>query len=476
MESDSVLRRFWPLSIAARITVWYALLAFGLIFAATGILYRVLVTNLEQEDNRILADHLVDTRLVLLNGSSLPISLPEKGPPNTSGQQPLVYIRIIDDAGRALLETPGLSNELAAPTTADLASLTSTEGTYHTIVSRSGKRFEVLTARVANDDANEAGRFIQVAIDRDSERNVLAQYRERMWFVLSLSLVLCSLIGYAIARGAMRPIKKIGYSAERVGSSTLHERIATRGLPEELLRLAETFNNMLDRLQESFARVSQFSDDVAHELRTPINNLRGEMEVALGKVRSNEDYHEILGSCLEEAARISRVIESLLFLARAENAREPFQREKIDVGKELAAVQEFYEAAAAEAGIDLRLSLAADLGARVDRTLFQQAVGNLVSNAISHTPTGGSVQITAHADPIWLYVGVADTGCGISTEHLPRVFDRFYRVDRARSGSHRNVGLGLALVKSIVARHGGRIEIDSEVGRGTKVTLLFLLS
>ena len=167
------------------------------------------------------------------------------------------------------------------------------------------------------------------------------------------------------------------------------------------------------------------------------------------------------------------MIQSLLFLARTEQASEPPQRETIEVGRELAAVQEFYDAAAAERGVSLRVAATYGLSAPLNRTLFQQAVGNLVSNAIGHTPANGVVQIAAHTETSWLMVSVTDTGCGIAPEHLPHVFDRFYRVDRARATSEHNVGLGLAMVKSIVERHGGRIEIDSDVGRGTRVTLIF---
>ena len=472
MTDVARLRWPWPMSIAARMTVWYTSLAFASIFAATAFLYWVLITNLEREDNRILADHLSNVQL-LLRATPWAVTSPlNESSASASLQQPLIYIRIVDSDGRVLLETPGLSTELPEPTNADLAAITSADGVSQTVESRSGRVFQVLTARIAGGDSNKSARFIQVGIDRDDERHVLTKYRERMWLVLISSLILCSIVGYGIARGGMRPIENIGQTAERIGSSTLHERIATPGLPAELSRLAETFNNMLDRLQGSFARVSQFSDDVAHELRTPINNLRGEMEVALSKTRSREDYHETLGSCLEECERLSRVIESLLFLARAENSREPLQCDNIDVGKELTAVQEFYEAAAAEAGVDLCLSVATELRACIDRTLFQQAIGNLVSNAISHTPGGGTVEIAVHADPTSLHVSIMDSGCGIPAEHLPHVFDRFYRVDRARSGSNHNVGLGLAVVKSIIVRHGGRIEIDSNVDRGTEVKLL----
>lgn len=469
LADDTRLRWGRPLAIAAKMTIWYALLAFALILGATGFLYWVLIENLEQEDARILADSLSNARLLLRTSS--PANFSQMNARTTGGsQRSLVYFRVVDTSGRVLLETPGLSSEMPAPTASDLAALPSTNAVTRTVVTHSGRPFQVLTGRDA--DAKEGALFIQVAIDRDNEKHVLAQYREKMWLALGLSLFLCSLVGYGIARGGMRPIRNISEISERIGSSTLHERIVTSGLPAELLRLAETFNNMLDRLQDSFARVSQFSDDVAHELRTPINNLRGEIEVALIKARSNEDYYNVLGSCLEECARISRIIESLLFLARTENSSEPLKRDTVNVGRELTAVRDFFEAAAAEAGVDLRVSAEPGLSGRVDRTLFQQAIGNLVSNAISHTPCGGSVVVSARAGPSELYIHIVDTGCGIPSEHLPHIFDRFYRVDRARSGVRKNVGLGLAVVTGIIARHGGRIGIDSEVGRGTNVTLV----
>ena len=453
-------------------TTWYTLSAFGLVLVATGFLYWVLVTNLQREDIRVLQDNLSNVGLLL---RSLPPGiLPDRRSESVlvAGQQPQVYLRILDEKAQTLLETPGMSRELPAPTMTDLAALDS-RATTREITLRSGKVFQTLAARVSDEAHAIPTWFIQVAIDRDDEERLLVRYRERFWLVLSLSVVICSIAGYLIARGGMRPIEDIGRTAQRIRSATLHERIGTSGLPSELAGLAETFNNMLDRLQESFARVSQFSDDVAHELRTPINNLRGEIEVALSRGRTSEDYREILGSSLEECARISRVVQSLLFLARAENASETLQRENVDVGKELTAVQEFYEAAATEAGVDLLVSVSADLTAALDRTLFQQAVGNIVSNAIAHTPKGGTVNVTASADVASLHVSVTDTGCGIAPEHLPRVLDRFYRVDRARSNSSSNVGLGLAVVKSIMERHAGTIEIDSAVGRGTQATLTF---
>jgi len=470
----------WPFrrpSIALRLTVWYALSALALIFLATGFLYWVLVTNLEREDNQELADNLANVRLLLQSSASgaSPVRADETlGWPQQ--REPQMYLRILDDSARILVETPGMSRELPPPTVAALAALPQVDRLSRQVISGSGKLFQTLAARVNGEGAAAPVRFVQVAMDRANDEHVLVQYRERLWLVLSLSVFVCALIGYVIARGGMRPIEHIGQTAERIRSTTLHERIATAGLPAELSGLAETFNTMLDRLEESFARVSQFSDDVAHELRTPVNNLRGEIEVALSKARPQGDYRDVLGSCLEECTRISRVIQSLLFLARAENATDALQRDQVNVGRELAAVQEFYGAAASEAGVGLGVSVAPDLEARLDRTLFQQAISNLMSNAIAHTPPGGSVAITAHVEAECLRVTVIDNGCGISAENLPRVLDRFYRADRARSGSTHNVGLGLAVVKGIVERHRGRIEIDSEVGRGTRVEITLAAS
>jgi two-component system heavy metal sensor histidine kinase CusS len=231
---------------------------------------------------------------------------------------------------------------------------------------------------------------------------------------------------------------------------------------------------MLDRLEESFARLSRFSADIAHELRTPVYNLRGEVEVAVAKPRSPEEYREVLGSNLEECGRLAHLIDRLLFLARAENPETQITREPCDLGRELATVCEFYELSAREKGVGLAVAAGKTVQADLDRPLFQRAVGNLIANALAHTPPGGTVTLTATGDETSARVEVADTGPGIPAEHLPHVFDRFYRADHSRSSANGRVGLGLAIVRSITELHGGTVEIASEVGRGTRVRLLFL--
>jgi two-component system heavy metal sensor histidine kinase CusS len=454
-------------SIALRMTLAYALFTFTLVFLSGGLLYLTLVTSLDNEDMRDLADNLGNARLLLHGADGTPpprLLRPSWAPAG----QPEIYLRLLDSQGRVLTETPGMAVELAAPDPRELAQLPRHDGARRELRSRSGKPFLSLIVSVQRADGAGTARFMQVAMDIEHDESILAQYRQRLWLIFGTSLVLCSGVGYLIARAGLSPVATIARTAAHIRSSTLHERIETTGLPGELAGLAATFNGMLDRLEQSFAHVSRFSDDVAHELRTPVNNLRGEIEVALAMQRSSEDYREILSSCLEECTRIGRLIQTLLFLARADTSIEALQRENIDVADELTKVEDYYGAAALDAAVQLRIISASALHARLDRTLFQQAVGNLVSNAIAHTPPGGTVTVAASVVAERLTVQVSDTGCGIAPEHLPRVFDRFYRVDRTRGHPH-NAGLGLAVVRSIATRHGGDVQIDSEVGRGTVV-------
>ncbi len=460
-----------PRSIALRIVVWYVLSAFALIFFATGALYQVLVSGLEQEDIRNLRDYMNTARSWLQSQPNRPLPTNVARLPSKSQERAEIYVRLLDPDGMVLFETSGMSSEVGQPTQSELSSVTVADNARQ-VMSQSKKPFLLHSTRVLAADSAELIGFIQGAMDLTYDEVQLRRYRERLWVVLGISLILCSVVGYFIAKGGMRPLSKIGQTAERIRSSTLHERIDTVKLPSELSGVANTFNAMLDRLAESFARVSEFSDDVAHELRTPINNLRGEIEVALSKARTSEDYREVLGSCLEECNRLSRIIHSLLFLARAEGDQHPLHLEDVPVRETLEAVKEFYEPASTEAGVTLNVVAPTGLSGRLDRTLCRQAVSNLVSNALGHTAPGGTVEIRAESSGSWISVKVTDTGSGISAEHLPHVFERLYRADKARAGSTHSAGLGLAIVKSIALRHGGRVDIQSQIGRGTEVALI----
>jgi two-component system heavy metal sensor histidine kinase CusS len=261
-------------------------------------------------------------------------------------------------------------------------------------------------------------------------------------------------------------------AARNISSTNLRVRIHPEGYPFELASLAATFNQMLDRLEESFERISRFSADIAHDLRTPVNIIRGEAEVALARARTVEEYREVLDSSLEEAVRLSDLIGDLLFLARAESPLNQLRPVRVNPLELLTAVRDYYEASAASAHISLTVVATAEtLLIDLDRSLMLRAISNLVSNSIAHTEPGGTVTLAASKEADGLRIEVSDTGVGIPEDALPRVFDRFFRVDPARSKISGGTGLGLAIVQSILAAHGGSADITSQLGRGTRVTL-----
>jgi two-component system heavy metal sensor histidine kinase CusS len=256
---------------------------------------------------------------------------------------------------------------------------------------------------------------------------------------------------------------------KRVGPKQLHERVTAVGWPRELQPLAVAFDDMLGRLEDLFVRLSQFSADIAHELRTPIGNIRGEAEVALTRPRSADEYREVIESTIAECQHLGHIVDNLLFLARTEAAEGHLQRTSFDARAAIERVAAFHEPIAEEQKLTIRCQGEGTFNA--DEMLFSRAVNNLVENAVHHTPAGGTIEIAIANRGANSEVSVKDTGRGIAAEHLPRVFDRFYRADPSRSSE--GVGLGLALVKSIMDLHGGSAQIASEPGRGTTVTLSF---
>lgn len=456
-----------PWSLAARLTAWYSGSAFILILAATSFLYWASVRNLDHQDDQLLGDRVrvLLTVLPKTPGDTAEIHREVKEEWEAH-QRTEIHVRILDEEGQVIAETPEISRLLPA---SSFPSPAAEPGSGSDRSAATGRLFRVLAVRAGSGSPY----IIQVAMDRSLEMQLRADYRKNLFLVLGVAFIVCAVAGYWIAHRGIRPIHDITETARRIRPTNLDERMDPVGLPAELLTLAATFNQMLERLERSFARLSQFSADIAHELRTPVYSMRGEIEVALSKPRSREEYREILGSGLEECGRLARLIDRMLFLARAENPETQITREPCDLGVELATVREFYELAATEAGVRLAADVRGKVLADLDRTLFQRAVGNLVANALAHTPRGGSVTLMASGNATSTRVEVADTGSGIPADHLPHVFDRFYRADSTRSSRNGSVGLGLAIVQSIMELHGGSVDIVSEAGRGTRVILNF---
>jgi len=461
-------------SIAARLTFLYTLSAFGILFLALSFLYWEISDDLHNQEDRSLVDEITTLRAIIGEHPNAPELLQaEVEVESTVRPFTKYYARILDEAGQVVVQTPGMKTVISSPTIFPeplKVSESLRRGT--TWKGPDGRTYLCTAARAQVGFSRQHRRVIQLALEVTEQEEMLNRYRDWLLVVLVAGVVGSGLVGSGIARRGMRPLQAITEAAQRITAAQLNERISPRAWPKELTMLATEFDEMLGRLQDTFIRLSQFSADLAHELRTPINNLMGEVDVALSRGRTAEEYRLVLESSLEECGRLSRMIDSLLFLARAENTEVKAQTCWFDATKEIRAVLDFYDALAAEGGVELELQGASALHG--DVILFRRALSNLLGNALRYTPSGGKILVAIRNESDQkVEVRISDSGSGIPAEHLPKIFDRFYRVDPSRSRHPEGTGLGLAIVKSIMDLHGGTVSAESEIGKGTTFTLTF---
>jgi len=460
-------------SVTKRLTLLYAAAAFGMLAVATGFLYWVLKEDLIEEDQQFLANKIHVLRVILRERPDDPHAIQEEILWEGSGFPASEYFaRVLDESGHTLIETSEMTRILPPSLFPEAAGTTEIPGQATGWKSPAGRAFLLMAAWADVGPYGEQKRLVQVAMDDSYEDALISNYGRKVMIVLLFGIFFSAGAGALVARKGMQPLEEITLAVERVSSTQLHERIGSIRWPRELATLASSFDRMLDRLEDAFNRLSRFSADLAHELRTPLNNMMGEAEVALSRDRTPEEYREVLESGLEEYGRLSRMIESLLFLARSESAEARIQRSRLDARKEIEAVREFHDAVAREQAVGVTcLGHGFVLG---DANLFRRAMSNLLANSLRYTSPGGRVTLAIQeSEDHTGEIRVSDTGSGIDPEHLERIFERFYRADPARSGRPEGTGLGLAIVKSIMDLHGGSASIESEPGKGTTVTLRF---
>lgn len=309
------------------------------------------------------------------------------------------------------------------------------------------------------------------------KEETIEDYWEILLITSFFGILSAGLSGLFLAYWSMRPIKHITRAIQKTTVTDLKTRLdVEQNWPKEFQQLSTHFNAMLDRLDIAFQHLSQFSADLAHELRTPINNLKGEAEICLMKKRSTKTYQRVIESSLEEYERLSQLIENILFLARTEDSKNPLMYEDIPLRKTIEKVMEYYVPMADEKNITLifRGDENDYLTLHVDDFLFQRVLHNIFSNAVRYT-LQGNITTEISLFPNQVHIKVIDTGIGVSPEHLPHLFERFYRADIARSHTSGGSGLGLAMVKSIIDLHHAKIAIESTLGHGTTVHLIFPL-
>src|ERR1700731_1357470 len=451
-------------SISTQLVVLFTLCAALLLSCGLGVFYWMVVRHAFEEDNAVLADKLAAIRTDLRQSNG--INTVDRELKNRRAGEPVVYwMRIIDPAGSVVTETPGMDRLLPpgifAPPQTSMPLLRSTKD-----YQKDGKLFSLVAI---NEPVDGQSYVLQVAQDRSADERFRKEFGALLALVLGLGLIASTVVAITVTKRGLRPLTEMRRALERVQPAHLSERIEPAQWPRELQPVVTAFDGMLDRLEDSFTRLSQFSADLAHELRTPIGNMLGEAQVALTRQRSAEEYRSVIESTAAECERLSGIIDNLLFLARAESAEQQVERSLFTGRSALEKISGFYQTAAEDRHVNIACSGEGQIFA--DPALFNRALSNLIDNALRFTTDGGNIHISIGTRDGGTEVSVRDTGSGIAPEHLPRVFDRFYRGDASRSSA--GTGLGLALVKSIVDLHGGSARIEAELGRGTTVILTF---
>ncbi len=460
-----------PMSLTGRLAILFASVTV-VTFAGVGIyLYQVLAQQMERGDDLELISKTVLVRHLLLEANSVQAirTEPHRFVDAVFGHQGLLLL-LKDREGQTLVLSQQPSKPLSAapavPLTRDAEASDVQDW-----------RSAVGPGRLLSSVGVVGDRFhtpvmITVAREGSDHSAMLAEFAKNMMFAVLAGSALAAGLGLLVVRLGLRPLREIIVKANAISTHQLNTRLSVEQSPRELRELGTAFNAMLNRLEDGVRRLSQFAADIAHDIRTPINTLLLETQVVLSGTRTNDEYQALLVSNIEEYERLARLVENTLFLARADNAQLALRLERVDMATELGRIRDYFDGVADEAGISVEVDTHVTQ-LLADRVLLQRAVSNLVSNAISHAAGGTVVHISARSTPDFTEIAVENAGPGIPPEHLPHIFERFYRVDAARSASAHSSGLGLAIVRAIMQLHGGDASAESVPGTHTVMRLRF---
>jgi heavy metal sensor kinase len=325
---------------------------------------------------------------------------------------------------------------------------------------------------------NKRPYFLAIGRSLGDARRQVQQFTRYYFLALPGMIAVCTIFGWLIAGRAIRPVNLVAQAAQNITGSNLSLQIPRRGAGDELDNLVDSFNRMTVRLQQSFEQIRRFSTDVSHELRTPLTAVRGQLEVAVFTAETPEQYREAIINALEDVEKLSSIVRTLLLLSQAESGQVVLQKAPLDLAGLAADVVDQFQIPAE--GKNVRLSADLEPGAIVsaDHTQIERLLSNLLSNAVKYTPAGGRVKVSARLaeSPGWALLAVEDTGVGIAAKNLPHIFDRFYRVRNAQTNMIQGLGLGLSFVAWIVDVHGGKIDVTSEEGAGSRFAVLLPLA
>lgn len=358
-----------------------------------------------------------------------------------------IAILVGDDAGRALYATPGIN----------LPSATSMPRNMLQHWKEENRNWHLLAADIQTSIPEAPRLHVLIAIDGSHHENFLVSFRRTLWMFVAVAAGLTCILGWWAVRRGLAPLRAMRDEAASITANHLDLRLRADTVPFELAELAHTLNDMLQRLQEAFRRLTDFSSDLAHELRTPVNNMLTGAQVALGRARTVDEYRDMLASNIEEYERLARMIADMLFLAQTDNGLVVPRRESVDLARQVADLMEFFEALAEEKS--LRVQCSGHASVQGDTLMLRRALANLLANAIRHAPEHGQVSVRIDTEGNDAVASVENSGTPILEEHRSRIFDRFYRADPARHREGEGAGLGLAISRAIARAHGGDITV-----------------
>ncbi len=437
-----------PLSLGLRLTLLFAGIA-ALVFTLFGwFIVRAIEQHFASEDGRELraVAQVVENSLPGLSTGEGQAHMRQHFADLLTGHHGIA-LRVVDATGGILYDSGGPWPDTPA---AGGKIQTWQEGEH---------RYRVLQRSAAAPVAGSPFHiFITLAIDYHA--HFLQHFHRTLWLMVAASIVIAGILGWLGVRQGHKPLRRISDQLHRIGAQALHTRLAPDRVPRELAELVSAFNALLQRLEQSFVRLAHFSDDIAHELRTPITVLMTQTQVALTQARSADQYREILYSSMEEYERLAQMVGDMLFLAKTGNLRVPPSDDEVDLAAQTRDLFDYYGMLAEDR--QLTLTLDGEARARGDRLMLRRAIANLLSNAIRHTPPGRAVTVRLRQTAATAEVCVSNPGAAIAAEHLPHLFERFYRVDPSRQRDGEGTGLGLAIVKAIADAHGGRVGVRSD--------------
>ncbi|HST21492.1 MAG TPA: HAMP domain-containing sensor histidine kinase [Blastocatellia bacterium] len=456
-------------SVRARLTLWYVFVFGSLLIGFSIIMYALLSRSLRERFDQSLSNATQATAAEFLNEANEFEGNAEAGAAETLQELRLPNTYTVIFTPNKLLasnfpkgEPFILSQELLSALRDD------GQVSFHTIAGfgKDGARMAVVHMKTFDQDF-----YSGVAEPLHSLDEQMETIRRIFYVGLPATLLVAGISGFLLAKKSFSPVIEMSEQAKRIGATNLEERLTVSNSRDELGRLAETFNELLSRLDRSFENMREFMADASHELRTPLSIIRGEADVALSQNRNATEYKETLAIIQDEARRLSFIVDDMLALARADAGQHPLKFEEFYLNDLVEDACRAAQVLAVRKGVALRLDLNEDIAFCGDEVLLRRLIMNLLDNAIKYTPAGGSVSVRLVSEPEQVKFIVSDTGIGIPAESAPYIFERFYRADKARSRADGGSGLGLAIARWVAEAHKGSIDLVSNPDHGSKFTV-----